>query len=163
MSDPRPHIRRVVVSAPGVDHAGGVHVDDDDATAVVELPAVPGTALVDLWRSDVVPLDLGPTDDPTATPFALMPTGSLFRVIDLGPTGDAEPMWHRTDSVDFIFVASGCCSLLHRDGRLDLGAGDTVVVRGVEHAWVNEGDEVCRLVDVSVAATGGPVATEEER
>lgn len=160
MSDPSPRIRRVVVSG-GSD--GRVRVEDAAATAVVSLPAVPGTTLVDLWRSDEVPLDLGPTDDPTATPFALMPAGSLFRVIDLGPTGDAEPMWHRTDSVDCIYVASGCCSLLHREGRLDLGAGDTVVVRGIEHAWINEGDEVCRLVDVSVAATGGPVATEEER
>ena len=163
MSDPRPHIRRVVVSAAGGDDADRVRIDDAGATAVVELPAVPGTSLVDLWRSDAVPLDLGPTDDPTTTPFALMPAGSQFRVIDLGPTGDAEPMWHRTDSVDFIYVASGCCSLLHRDGRLDLGAGDTVVVRGVEHAWINEGDEVCRLVDVSIAASGGPGATEEER
>ena len=160
VSDPSPRIRRVVVSG-GSD--GRVRVEDAAATAVVSLPAVPGTTLVDLWRSDEVPLDLGPTDDPTATPFALMPAGSLFRVIDLGPTGDAEPMWHRTDSVDCIYVASGCCSLLHRERRLDLGAGDTVVVRGIEHAWINEGDEVCRLVDVSIAATGGPAPTEEDR
>lgn len=160
VSEPSPHIRRVVVSGGGDGH---VQVDDAAASAVVELPAVAGTALVDVWRSDEVPLDLGPIGDPTAAPFALMPTGSLFRVIDLGPTSPAEPMWHRTDSVDCIYVASGCCSLLHRDGRLDLGAGDTIVVRGIEHAWINEGDEVCRLVDVSIAATGGPAPIEEDR
>ncbi len=163
MSDPRPRVRRVVVSDAGDGDADRVRVDDAGATAVVELPAVPGTSLVDLWRGDAVPLELGPGDDPTTTPFTLMPAGSLFRVIDLGPTGEAEPMWHRTDSVDFIYVASGCCSLLHRGGRVDLGTGDTVIVRGVEHAWVNEGDEVCRLVDVSVAATGGPATNEEDR
>lgn len=147
-----PSLRRVVTGT-GDDGRSTVTADAA-ATAVVELPAVPGTALVDLWRSDAVPLDPHEPGDPTHAPFALMPTGSLFRIIDLAPTAGVEPMWHETPSVDFVYVASGSCSLLLEDGRVELRAGDSVVVRGGSHAWVNEGDAPCRLVDVSIATTG---------
>ncbi|MEZ5136451.1 MAG: hypothetical protein R2699_15730 [Acidimicrobiales bacterium] len=63
-------IRRVVARA-GAD--GATVVDDAPATAVMELPAVPGTALTDLWRSDVVPVPAPDGTDPTAADFALMP------------------------------------------------------------------------------------------
>lgn len=145
-------IRRVVV---GPDGDGGVAVRrDGPAPAQVELPAVPGTTLTDLWRSDEVPLPPPGDDDPTEAEFALMPPGALFRVIDLGPTGDAEPMWHRTASVDCIYIATGTATLLHEGGEVDVAAGDTVVVGGVTHAWVNRGDGPCRLVNTSIALAG---------
>ena len=139
--------------APAADGSTAV-VADGAAPAVSELPALPGTALVDLWRSDVVPLVVAPSDelaDPTDAPFELMPPGSLFRIIDLGPDGAGEPLWHQTDTVDFIYVASGRATFLHDGGSVDLVSGDTIVVQGVRHAWTNPGSEVCRLVDVSVA------------
>jgi mannose-6-phosphate isomerase-like protein (cupin superfamily) len=145
-------IRRIVVS-PDPHDPSRVVVRDAPATAVTELPAVPGTSLVDIWRSDRVPLPLPTEQDPTDAPFELMPTGSLFRIIDLAPTGDSEPMWHRTDSVDFIYIAEGEVALLHRQGEIDLKAGDTIVVGAVEHAWVNRSDSSCRIVDVSVATS----------
>ncbi len=141
-------IRRVVA---GTDAAGRPAVlFDATAQAVVELPAVPGTTLVDLWRSSSVPLD-PTTDDPTRGDFELMPAGALFRVIDLAPTGDADPMWHETSSVDFIYIASGRAGFLHEGGRVDLGAGDAIVVQAIRHAWVNDGPEMARLVNASVA------------
>lgn len=144
-------LRRVVL---GADPDGATVVrSDGPAPAVVELPAVPGTSLVDLWRSASVPLDTSVGDDPTLGEFELMPAGSLFRVIDLGPTGEGEPMWHQTDSVDFIYVASGSARCLFDGGSVDLHAGDTIVLQGVRHAWVNPTAELCRLVDVSIAAT----------
>jgi mannose-6-phosphate isomerase-like protein (cupin superfamily) len=143
-------IRRVVL---GTDPNGATVVrSDGPAPSVTELPAVPGTALVDLWRSTTVPLDPAVADDPTAGAFELMPAGSLFRVIDLGPTGDAEPMWHRTDSVDFIYVARGSATCVFEGGSVELTGGDTIVVQAVRHAWINPTDEVSRLVDVSVAS-----------
>jgi len=60
-------------------------------------------------------------------------------------------MWHRTDSVDFIYVASGTVTCRYRCGSVDLAAGDTIVQQGVEHAWLNDGPDVCRLINVSVA------------
>lgn len=150
--DPRPQIRRVVLGS----GAGGATVvrSDGPADSVVELPAVPGTALVDLWRSASVPLDPLEAGDPTAAAFELMPTGSLFRVIDLGPTRDGEPMWHQTDSVDFIYVATGSARCLFDGGSVDLSEGDTIVVQGVRHAWVNPTESTCRLIDVSITTIG---------
>ncbi len=145
-------IRRVVV---GPDGEGGVVVrQDGPAPATMELPAVPGTTLTDLWRSEVVPLPAPGEEDPTAAGFALMPAGSLFRVIDLGPTGEAEPMWHQTGSVDLIYVAAGVGTFLHDGGEVEVATGEAIVVGGVRHAWVNRGTETCRLVDVSVALAG---------
>ena len=147
------HVRRVVV---GFADDGSTLVQADGAApAAVELPPEVGASLVDIWRSDTVPLTAGGTDDPTAAPFALMPAGCLFRIIDLAP-GEHAPMWHQTASVDFNYVASGSIVLLTGDEdapiRTDLHAGDTAVVRGVRHAWRNDGTETCRLVCSSVAA-----------
>ena len=147
-------IRRVVTGYrtsgdPGV-------VMDGPAPAVVELPPDVGASLVDLWRSDVLPLSTVGSDDATAGAFTLMPAGCLFRVIELHP-GDHAPLWHTTASVDFIYIASGTATLLHgvpdAPSVLTLAAGDTIVQRGIPHAWVNRGTELCRIVNVSVAAT----------
>lgn len=141
-------VRRVVT---GRDADGNITiVADSAAPAVTELPAAPGSALIDLWRDDSLPPDLTRSDDPTLGGFELMPAGTLFRVIDLAWT-DAEPMWHETSSIDFVYVASGRCTFLSAAGAVDLAAGDTIVVRGGQHAWVNRDAEVCRLIDVSVA------------
>jgi mannose-6-phosphate isomerase-like protein (cupin superfamily) len=148
-------IRRVVTGftddgAPTVFH-------DGPAPAQVELPPEIGASLVDIWRTDALEFDTTGGNDPTdGAPFALMPRGSLFRIIDLAP-GDHAPMWHTTATVDFIYVASGEIRFLYGTddeplGSVLLRAGDTIVQRGPHHAWVNEGTETCRLVNVSVAA-----------
>lgn len=144
----QPVVRRVVT---GRDADGNVTiVADGPAPAVTRLPAAPGSSLVDLWRDASLPPDVTGLDDPTLAAFELMPDGVLFRVIDLVRT-DAEPMWHETPSIDFVYVAHGRCTFLSAAGAIVLAAGDTIVVRGGQHAWVNHDAEPCRLVDVSVA------------
>lgn len=144
----QPKVRRVVT---GRDADGNiVIVSDRLAPSVVTLPQAPGSALVDLWRDERLPPDLTGADDPTTGSFELMPSGALFRVIDLAWT-DAEPMWHETSSIDFVYVAAGRCTFLSAAGALDLAAGDTIVVRGGQHAWVNRDAEICRLIDVSIS------------
>lgn len=150
MIDGGPPLRRVVLG-PASDGSTTVR-SDGPAPAVVELPAVPGTALVDVWRSESLPLDPS-VSDPTAGAFELMPAGSLFRIIDLAPTGESEPMWHQTDSVDFVYIASGRVTCRYDGGEVELEAGDTIVQQAVRHAWVNSSDVVCRLVNVSIATT----------
>lgn len=148
-------IRRVVT---GFDETGAPTVlFDGAAPAETALPPEVGATLVDLWRSESLPLETTSTGDATAADFALMPPGSLFRVIDLEPA-TAEPLWHTTASVDFTYVASGRVTVLVGDEgtepiEIELAAGDTFVHRGPRHAWVNRGDEPCRLVCTSVAAT----------
>lgn len=145
-----PAIRRVVT---GYDESGAPAVlFDGPATSVTELPAIPGTALVDLWRSDSLPLDLTGRTETTSGDFQIMPEGAVFRIIDLAPVGDGEPMWHQTSSVDFIYIASGEVTFLYEGGQVDLATGETIVQRGIRHAWSNPGPEVCRIINVSVAA-----------
>ncbi len=137
--------RRFVLSADG-------QTLDGAAPAVYPLPQA-GATLVDLWRSDVLPMDNSTPGDPTVEgEFTLMPAGALFRYVVIAPTGDAEPMWHRTCSTDFSWILSGTVTLLWRGGQTDLRAGDACVVRGGEHAWSNRTDEPVTLVTVGVAA-----------
>jgi hypothetical protein len=132
---------------------------DGPAPAELSLPPEVGADLVDLWRTDSLPADTISVEDATVAEFALMPSGCLFRVIDLAP-GDHRPLWHATASIDFNYVVRGSVTVLLGDEgdptEVHLSAGDTYVHRGPRHAWVNRGDEVCRLVCSSVAATLPP-------
>ncbi|MFV0316825.1 MAG: cupin domain-containing protein [Microthrixaceae bacterium] len=147
-------IRRVVT---GFDGERAAVLYDGPAPATVDMPSGVGASAVDLWKSPSIPLDTTSPDDPTTTtPFELMPSGALFRIIDLEP-GDHTPLWHTTASVDFNYVVSGTVKVLLGDeaavtDEVHLTAGDTFVHRGPRHAWVNSGEEVCRLVCSSVAA-----------
>jgi len=128
-------IRRSVT---GYDERGApTVVFDSFASEAVDLPPGVGASLVDLWRSDSLPLATSGNDDPTTGEFALMPSGSLFRIIDLAP-GDHKPLWHTTASVDFIYIARGEATLLYGaesiPHELTLATGDTIVQRGIAHA-----------------------------
>ena len=111
-------IRRVVT---GYSTSGApTVVVDGPAPAVVHLPADVGASLVDLWRSDTVPLSTVGSGDPTEeAAFTLMPPGSLFRIIELQP-GDHAPLRHTTASpVDFIYIAHGIGhAVVWRSGRV---------------------------------------------
>jgi quercetin dioxygenase-like cupin family protein len=50
------------------------------------------------------------------------------------PPGTTAGM-HYTDTVDFDTVLEGSISIILDDGPHVLGAGDTVIVTGVDHAW----------------------------
>ena len=100
------------------------------------------------------PRDIGP---PERAPHQNAGWFALFRIIDLEP-GEHVPLWHRTASVDFNYIASGECTVqLGDDGavteEVQLTTGDTFVHRGPKHAWINTGTDVCRIVCSSVAAT----------
>ena len=77
--------------------------------------------------------------------------GAIFCITDL-QAGDRSPM-HRTISIDYCVVVSGEVVL-----KLDSGeektvrAGEFIVQQGVNHQWVNNTQEVCRLAFVMVAS-----------
>jgi quercetin dioxygenase-like cupin family protein len=76
-------------------------------------------------------------------------------VVQFPPAGSgAEPLWHRTDTLDYNVVLEGELWFLSRGGEVRLGPGECVVVRGIEPAWDNRGEAICRLAAVSIAATG---------
>jgi uncharacterized cupin superfamily protein len=63
-----------------------------------------------------------------------------------------HPAIHRTRSIDYVIVLEGEIDLLLDEGEVRLGAGDVVVQRGTNHAWINRGNAVCRLGMVFIDA-----------
>ena len=48
---------------------------------------------------------------------------------------------HTTNTVEFTVMLSGEQTLLLEEGEVTLRAGDTLVNRGISHAWENRGLE----------------------
>ncbi|HEU0073763.1 MAG TPA: cupin domain-containing protein [Dehalococcoidia bacterium] len=68
----------------------------------------------------------------------------MFRVGEIGP-GARSPM-HRTNSVDYGIVLEGELDMeLDGGDRVHLKAGDVVVQRGTNHAWINDSHQPARM------------------
>ncbi|MDR6989189.1 mannose-6-phosphate isomerase-like protein (cupin superfamily) [Paenarthrobacter nitroguajacolicus] len=89
------------------------------------------------------------------------PGHSLFRVFPLAPdavmreiysAGAANGMdpegFHRTQSIDYVFVLDGPVELVLDEGSVVVQPGDCVVQRETNHAWRNHGSKPIRLVAV---------------
>lgn len=63
-----------------------------------------------------------------------------------------HPSMHRTDTVDFISVVSGEMYLMTDLDEVLMKPGDSVVIRGVNHAWSNRGTEPCLTIGGMVDA-----------
>jgi quercetin dioxygenase-like cupin family protein len=63
-----------------------------------------------------------------------------------------HPSMHRTDTLDCITCVRGEVYLVTDVDEVKLTPGDTVVIRGTNHAWSNRSSEPCLLVGSSVAA-----------
>jgi quercetin dioxygenase-like cupin family protein len=59
---------------------------------------------------------------------------------------------HRTATIDYQVVLKGEIVMLLDDSEVKLTAGDVVVQRGTNHAWVNKSSESCFLVAVQIDA-----------
>ena len=169
-------VRRVVT---GHDENGmAVVILDDDAPNVRVREH--GTGSTQLWRTFATPADNSGSEDAVTGEVPLKPPagGSVFRVVEFAPEsaisrsegagtlaqalGAHEPEGaalrhpgsHRTDSVDYAIVISGEIDLWLDDEKDDvhLQAGDVVIQRGTNHAWVNKGTEPCRIAFVLIDA-----------
>ncbi|MCJ1400362.1 hypothetical protein MMC11_003567 [Xylographa trunciseda] len=113
--------------------------------------------------------------DPATVPL-VVPHGTSCRWVDMGPmsvstnkeTGkEAEPLMHRTQSLDYGIVVSGEVDLILDGGETrTMRQGDVVVQRGSMHAWRNKSEtEWCRMVFVLIASeevvVGGKVLPED--
>jgi mannose-6-phosphate isomerase-like protein (cupin superfamily) len=172
-------VRRVVT---GLDARGeSTIVFDGEATTRGESPDWPGMGVTLLWKSAALPADNSGNADAAAGPLQLMssPLGAEFlvwqcpplRELDalppeqraraLSPGGMIEadrtratrhPGMHATSTLDFLVVLSGEVTLLLENGETTLHAGDTVVDRGVVHAWENRGEVPALLAIVNLGA-----------
>lgn len=163
-------IRRVVT---GHDAEGkAIVVSDDAAPNVRHRPAAKLTSTL-LWVTEDTPAsNAGNTDAATGDrPVPPPDNGTVFRVVDFPPEDQSQtetdasladltpaggdrrhPGMHRTRSVDYAIVMSGEIDMWLDDTEVHLKAGDVVIQRGTNHAWVNRGTETCRIAFVLVDA-----------
>jgi len=154
---------------------------DGPAPNVKQRAAGNGSTL--LWVTDESPASLAGNADRAARDIAVPPPrrGTIFRIAEFPPHTGGEvrdnetvlrdfgigadvrrghpprhPAIHRTRSLDYVIVLEGQIDLLLDDGEVRLSAGDVVVQRGTNHAWINRGNAVCRLGMVFVDAEEPP-------
>lgn len=171
-------VRRVVT---GKDNSGkAVVLSDGDAAQVHERKLLGVTNFV-LWSTDSAPAMLSESIDGAERELGIMPprAGTIFRIIEfapqhaatatpqeklelfrkmgLTPEGPAaapprDPGMHRTRTIDYVVILSGEIDMLLDDSEVHLRAGDVVIQRGTNHAWVNRGTQPCRAVFVLLDA-----------
>ena len=78
--------------------------------------------------------------------------GTRFTMMEFQP-GNTELRLHRTDTVDYVICVSGQIDMFLDEKRfVTLRAGEVLIQRGTDHAWVNRSDKPCRLAVVLVDA-----------
>ena len=117
----------------------------------LRLEPAPGMHLAELYECDAVDPSALTAGVPSAFAVTPDPGGVRFRLVTLPP--DPVGHLHRTPTVDLVTVVRGAVSLALADGtETPLTAGDTVVLRGAEHAWRNHGREPALLTVVLLGA-----------
>jgi quercetin dioxygenase-like cupin family protein len=107
---------------------------------------IDGLAQTVIWSEQALPADNGGDRDAGGGRFRFPTQGAEFVFADF-PPGGGSPM-HATDTLDFLVVLCGEVIFVTETGETLLKAGDVLVDRGVMHAWRNDSDQVCRIVNV---------------
>ena len=171
-------IRRVVT---GKDRNGKAIVSiDEEAGRVQQRPQL-GVTNCMLWVTNSAPAPLSEQGDAADQETGIAPpkNGTIFRMIQFEPqknvqtdpqvklqlfrkmglapeglsaTNPRDPAMHRTRTIDYVVILSGEIDMLLDDSEVHLKAGDVVVQRGTNHAWVNRGTEPCKAIVVLVDA-----------
>ena len=144
-------IRRVVTGHGGKSIAKVIR---EGAAANTKNPR-PGVASTLMWCTDAMPADIAVGEDAEDMGARILGTappenGSRFIVMEFAP-GIASEM-HRTETIDYILMLSGEIEMDMDDSTVKLRAGDIMVQRGTNHAWVNRGGEPARLAIVLLDA-----------
>jgi len=105
---------------------------------------------------------------PTTAPQIEPPAGGSKTVlIAIPPWKDIEPRmrrgeieghnaegFHRTATVDYLFLVSGELELVLDEGAVTLRAGDVVIQRNALHSWRNHTDRPVDLLGTMVPISG---------
>jgi quercetin dioxygenase-like cupin family protein len=128
------------------------HADQSlDESGPLRLEPVPGMQLTELYACDAVAANALAAGVPSEFVPAPESGGVRFRLVTLPP--DPVGHMHRTPTVDLVTVVRGAVSLALADGtETPLTVGDTVVLRGTEHAWRNHGEDPALLTVVLLGA-----------
>jgi mannose-6-phosphate isomerase-like protein (cupin superfamily) len=171
-------IRRVVT---GKDAAGkAIAMIDAVATTVLRREEL-GVTNTLLWVTDSTPADLSNQEDTANKKIGVVapPGGTIFRVVEFAPEREVKadyetrlrifqgiglaaegesrdkpdhPAMHRTKTIDYALILCGEIDMLLDDSEVHLKAGDVVIQRGTNHAWVNRGNQPCQVAFVMVDA-----------
>jgi hypothetical protein len=169
-------VRRVVT---GHDSSGKSRIlMDGPAPNVKEMESMPGLALTDLWETTTAPASNTGDADAVSRPVHLEPPskGTILRIVEFPPDSawrenadaraafgsigaghakdkdSADPMMHKTSTVDYIIVLKGEIWAIMDKGETLLKAGDVLVQRGTNHSWSVRGNEPCIVAAVLVSA-----------
>jgi mannose-6-phosphate isomerase-like protein (cupin superfamily) len=169
-------VRRVVS---GHDANGkSVFLMDGLAPNVKEMASMPGLALTDLWETSGAPASNEGAGDAVERPVRLEPPakGTILRIVEFPPdsqwrnradardafdsigaghapdASSADPMMHKTSTVDYIIVLKGEIHAIVDTGETLLKAGDFLIQRGTNHSWSVRGNEPCVIAAILVAA-----------
>jgi quercetin dioxygenase-like cupin family protein len=155
-----PPIRRVVT---GHDRSNVARVIMDGPATNARAGASGATSTL-IWSTDGAPADIAIGEDVEDLGARMLGTappanGSRFTVITF-PPGNPGRM-HRTETIDYVVVMRGELDMDMDDSTVKLRAGDVLVQRGTNHAWVNRGKEVARaafvLIDAKPLGIGNPI------
>jgi mannose-6-phosphate isomerase-like protein (cupin superfamily) len=103
-----------------------------------------------IWATHDVPADNSGSEDAGGGAFRFPTTGTLFVFADF-PPGGGSPM-HATNTLDYLVVVSGEIVFITETGETTLRAGDALVDRGNVHAWRNDSEAPCRILNVLLPA-----------
>jgi mannose-6-phosphate isomerase-like protein (cupin superfamily) len=156
---------------------------NDLAPNTTEIKGWPGLWVTELWTTNEMPVDNSASADQGARPIRHDPTpnGTIFRVVEFPPESKTlgidskaafehlgshnkptaedsakHPSMHKTDSIDYLMVIAGEMWMVMEEGEVLLRAGDCVVQRGTNHAWVNKSDKPCLLAAILIDAKPAP-------
>lgn len=169
-------VRRVVT---GHDKNGkSCFVMDGHATNIKEMESMPGLALTDLWETTDAPASNEGNADAVTRPVHLEPPskGTILRIVEFPPdsqwrnsadaakafesigaghakdSSTADPMMHKTATVDYLIILKGEIYAILEDGETLLKPGDIMIQRGTNHSWSVRGNEPCILAAVLVSS-----------
>ena len=159
MSTGLPPIRRVVT---GHDAKGVAKILSDGPATNVR-SSRPGSASTLMWSTFETPADISVGEDVEDLGARVLGTappenGTRFTINDIPP--GRPGVMHRTETLDYAIVLAGEVEMVMDDSSVLLKAGDVVIQRGTNHAWVNKGSEPARiafvLIDAEPLGIGNP-------
>jgi len=169
-------MRRVVT---GHDKNGrSVFLQDGKAKNIKEMESMPGLALTDLWETTGAPASNEGNQDAAKRPVRLEPPagGTIVRIVEFPPDAqwrgkadakaafdsigaghakdkaNADPMMHKTATVDYIIVLKGQIHAIMEKGEKLLKKGDILIQRGTNHSWSVRGKKPCVVAAILVSA-----------
>jgi quercetin dioxygenase-like cupin family protein len=160
---------------------------DGYAPNMKEMPSFPGLALTDLWETSGAPASNEGYADAADRPIRLEPpkNGTIVRIVEFPPDAtrpkssdgsegfkaigaghaqdrhSADPMMHKTSTVDYIIVLKGEIYAIMETGEKLLRAGDVLIQRGTMHSWSVRTPEPCIVAAILVSAK--PVGAKSKK